>query len=411
MQDWRNAFEILIYAVWGLCLWQAIRDRRPYITIFLGATAFGLLVEHLGASPRGAGAQPCSIIQTPDDPVKYCYGVFMWMPFGVPICIGLAWGVILNTVIRITSKLRDIRWVLRPFFAASLGICLDAVMDPVASNFVAMDKGQAVCKGPGLEMWFWTDDLRTVYTSYPDGAATLPLSDISLYTVVDKLPYCHDLVAQGRLSVLEHGQHYHLFDVPLTNFFGWWFVIFLFTFGAQIIMWLAARRWGRAGVRFVPPLPQRGDPPGVSRGPLWREILCIVASILLGAAVTWVVMKYVNEVYLKDSKLLALTFVTLMLLPGPLAFVWYLPRLKRNQPLDLTVVACLLLFMVFFLPPLWLYNMDDQYPLLVFFAPIMVAITAILFSWPYRTQLRRWLFGLAGWRQRGVLSDDFLAPG
>ena len=407
MQGWRNAFEILIYLLWGMCLWQAIRERRPYITIFLGATAFGLLVEHLGASPRAASEFPCSITQTADDPVKYCYGEFMWMPFGVPICIGLAWGVILNTVIRVASKLREIRWVMRPFFAASLGICLDAVMDPVASNFVALDKGQALCKGPGLEMWFWTDDLRKVYKPF-DPETTQQLSDPSLYTVVDKLPYCHSL----GLIPLEEGQHYHLFDVPLTNFFGWWFVIFVFTFGAQLIMWLAARRWGRAGVQFVPELPKRSDPPGVSRGPLWREILCVVVSILLGAGLTWAVMKYyVNEAYLENSRLLALSYVTMMLLPGPLAFVWYLPRLKRNQPIDLTVVACLLLFMGFFLPPLWWYDMDDQYPLLVFFAPIMVALSVILFSWPYRTHLRRWLFGLFGWRQRGVLSDDFLAPG
>src|SRR5262245_22010357 len=184
MPHWTHlAFEFSIFVLFGVCFYQAWHSgRRQWFTL-LGALAFGLIAEAIGASPRTVGVHPINFWFSPEasEPKQfgYYYNDFVFMAFGdaIPVCVGAGWAIILYTAYRTVLRLGEIPPLWRPFLAASLALTLDLIMEPVASNLVDGPGDVRMDLRKGLGMWFWFDN--------------------------------------------EGSGHYHVFDkVPLPNFVG-----------------------------------------------------------------------------------------------------------------------------------------------------------------------------------------------
>lgn len=119
-------FELLIYALAGLCSWHALRQgtlRRARLIELGAGVLYGVTLETL------------TILQFH----AYRYGHFLVMLGAVPLCIGVAWGVILYYGMQLADSLPLPRWAA-PALVALLGLNIDLSTDAIAIR---------------IDMWHW----------------------------------------------------------------------------------------------------------------------------------------------------------------------------------------------------------------------------------------------------------------
>ena len=148
-------FEIIIYIQLALCLRHARKQGTAKLLMLFAGILFGVSLEL--ATIRQLNA--------------YQYGQFIIMVLDVPLCIGVAWGCILYSVMEFSNASSLPYWT-RPILDGLLALNIDLALDAVAIRFGFWDWGQ------GLEFQY--------------------------------------------------------FGVPYANFWAWFWVIFFFSFGYRI---------------------------------------------------------------------------------------------------------------------------------------------------------------------------------
>jgi uncharacterized membrane protein len=108
-------FELIIYLQFALCLLHARQHGVQGILRLLSGVAFGLLLELATISQLGA----------------YQYGHFLIMIGAVPLCIGVAWGSIIFSVMEFSDATTLPRWA-RPLLDGLLALNIDLALDTVA---------------------------------------------------------------------------------------------------------------------------------------------------------------------------------------------------------------------------------------------------------------------------------------
>lgn len=137
-------FELIIYLQLVLCLRHAWQQGRANLLRLLAGIIFGVLLEL--ATIRQLNA--------------YEYGQFLIMVLDVPLCIGVAWGCILYSVMEFSDSSSLPYWT-RPVLDGLLALNIDLALDAIAIRLGFWDWGQ------GLEFqyfgvpyanfwaWFW----------------------------------------------------------------------------------------------------------------------------------------------------------------------------------------------------------------------------------------------------------------
>ena len=185
--------ELVMFALFGLCLVHAVRRGAVHVSYLLGGVLFGLLLEYVNVN---AG-------------LNYSYGQFWLMlgptpepgaiPQNIPVNIGIGWGIIIYTARLFSDNLGLPLWS-RPALDALLALNVDLSMDVVAYR---------------LNMWHWGWEFLP---SQPDPLAS------------------------------------EWFGVPYANFFGWLAVIFFYSAFARLLLgWQSNKRlqWLRNTVSVV----------------------------------------------------------------------------------------------------------------------------------------------------------------
>jgi len=143
-------FELGIYAVALFVLVTLWRKRPTQVALMLLAMVF-------------AGALEVSDIRTTH---SYHYARFLVMigafPDWFPLCIAVAWGLVLHSVMTATEQLIGSVW-LRPPVAALLGVLPDLVLDPVVASSRVVAVLSDTCAQPGMPQgsalgigfWVW----------------------------------------------------------------------------------------------------------------------------------------------------------------------------------------------------------------------------------------------------------------
>ena len=108
-------FEILMAALFIICISHALRRGKQYVIELAMAAVYGVLLEIL------------TMIQLR----TYTYGDFLIKIFGAPLAIGLGWAVIIYTAMATVERLGAAQKAM-PFMAALLALNIDFSMDPVA---------------------------------------------------------------------------------------------------------------------------------------------------------------------------------------------------------------------------------------------------------------------------------------
>ncbi|MBI5295325.1 MAG: carotenoid biosynthesis protein [Chloroflexi bacterium] len=135
-------FELVIYIQFALCLRHAWMHRPAnLLRLFFGA-AFGVLLEL--ATIRQLNA--------------YTYGRFLVMALDVPLCIGVAWGCIIYSVMEF-SDASDIPAWARPVLDGLLALNIDLALDAVAIRLGFWDWGRGLdfqyFGVPYANFWAW----------------------------------------------------------------------------------------------------------------------------------------------------------------------------------------------------------------------------------------------------------------
>ncbi|HAV75978.1 MAG TPA: carotenoid biosynthesis protein [Anaerolineae bacterium] len=137
-------FELIIYIQFTLCLIHARKHGAGNLLRLLAGIFFGVLLEL--ATIRQLNA--------------YEYGRFVIMVLDVPLCIGVAWGCILYSVMEFSDG-SSLPYFARPVLDGLLALNIDLALDAVAIRFGFWDWGN------GLEFqyfgvpyanfwaWFW----------------------------------------------------------------------------------------------------------------------------------------------------------------------------------------------------------------------------------------------------------------
>ena len=186
--------ELVMFALFGLCLVHAVRRGAVHVSYLLGGVLFGLLLEYVNVN---AG-------------LNYSYGQFWLMlgptpepgsiPQNIPVNIGIGWGIIIYTARLFSDNLGVPLWS-RPALDALLALNVDLSMDAVAYR---------------LNMWHWGWEFLP---SQPDPLAS------------------------------------EWFGVPYANFYGWLSVIFFYSAFARFLLgWQAKKgrlQWLRLSVSTV----------------------------------------------------------------------------------------------------------------------------------------------------------------
>lgn len=147
----------------------------------------GYVAELLGGLVFGVLLEWVNITFLPG----YTYGRFLLMLDGVPICIGVGWAVIIYTAMAFTDRLGLATWT-RPTTDALLALNIDLAMDAIAVRL-----------GSGMWVWGWPNEALRWTGEW--------------------------------------------FGVPFGNFFGWFWVVTLYSAWVRLFRRLAERRsWGTA---------------------------------------------------------------------------------------------------------------------------------------------------------------------
>lgn len=135
-------FELCIYLQFTFCLVHAWRHRKSNLPMLFAGIAFGVLLEL--ATIRQLHA--------------YKYGQFLLMVLDVPLCIGVAWGSIIYSVMEYSNATSLPLWA-RPLLDALLALNIDLAMDAVAIRFGFWDWGQGLnfqyFGVPYANFWAW----------------------------------------------------------------------------------------------------------------------------------------------------------------------------------------------------------------------------------------------------------------
>lgn len=136
-------FEIIIYIQFVLCVRHAFRHGT--ITNFL-KLGFGILF--------GVTLELATIRQLN----AYEYGRFLLMVWDVPLCIGVAWGCIIYSVMEF-SDASSLPYWFRPILDGLLALNIDLALDAVAIRFGFWDWGQGLQSQyfgvPYANFWAW----------------------------------------------------------------------------------------------------------------------------------------------------------------------------------------------------------------------------------------------------------------
>ena len=158
--------EFSIYFLFVICLRYAMQRSRRYVGYLLGGLVFGLMLEYVNVHSN----------------LGYTYGRFAVMlgraPLDIPLCIGVAWGIIMFSARVLTDELGLPLWAAAAVDAL-LAISIDISLDTVAYR---------------LHMWNWTWS----------GPGVNPLTS-------------------------------GWFGVPYGNFFGWLMVVFFYSSFSRLL--------------------------------------------------------------------------------------------------------------------------------------------------------------------------------
>jgi len=128
-------FELLVFAIFFLCLRHAWKAGGPAIWQLCAGVVFGLLLE----------------IATIRQLHAYSYGQFAIMIFGAPLGVGLGWGSMIYAARAFSDATNLPEWA-RPLLDALLALNIDLAMDAVAIR---------------LGMWDWGQGLQDQYFGVP----------------------------------------------------------------------------------------------------------------------------------------------------------------------------------------------------------------------------------------------------
>ena len=135
-------FEIIIYIQFILCLTHAWKHDTAHLFRLFAGILFGVTLEL--ASIRQLHA--------------YQYGQFLIMVLNVPLCIGVAWGCILYSVMEFSDG-SSLPYFTRPLLDGLLALNIDLALDAVAIRFKFWDWGQGLdfqyFGVPYANFWAW----------------------------------------------------------------------------------------------------------------------------------------------------------------------------------------------------------------------------------------------------------------
>jgi hypothetical protein len=135
-------FELIIYLQFVLCLRHAWTHRPANLLRLLFGAAFGVMLEL--ATIRQLNA--------------YTYGRFMLMVLDVPLCIGVAWGCIIYSVMEFSDS-SDLPVWARPVLDGLLALNIDLALDAVAIRLGFWNWGQGFSFQyfgvPFANFWAW----------------------------------------------------------------------------------------------------------------------------------------------------------------------------------------------------------------------------------------------------------------
>jgi uncharacterized membrane protein len=118
-------FELIIYLQFALCLSHAITHGMPGIIRLFSAVIFGFLLE----------------LGTIQQLHAYQYGQFLIMFGAVPLCIAVAWGSIIFSVMEFSDATTLPRWA-RPLLDGLLALNIDLALDTIAIRLGFWSWGQ-----------------------------------------------------------------------------------------------------------------------------------------------------------------------------------------------------------------------------------------------------------------------------
>jgi hypothetical protein len=127
--------ELVVLALFGMCLRHAWRQGPAVVWQLLAGVAFGLLLEITTTLQLGA----------------YRYAHFSLMVRDVPVMVGVAWGTIIYSV-RLFSDSSNLPLWARPVLDGLLALNIDLAMDAIAIR---------------LGMWDWGLGFRAQYFGVP----------------------------------------------------------------------------------------------------------------------------------------------------------------------------------------------------------------------------------------------------
>ena len=135
-------FELIIYIQLALCLVHAWKQGTAYILRLSAGILYGVLLEL--ATIRQLHA--------------YQYGQFLVMVLDVPLCVGIAWGCILYSVMEFSDASSVPYWA-RPILDGLLALNIDLALDAVAIRLGFWDWGQGLkfqyFGVPYANFWAW----------------------------------------------------------------------------------------------------------------------------------------------------------------------------------------------------------------------------------------------------------------
>lgn len=137
-------FELLIYLQFVICFSHAWKHGTANLLRLLAGILFGVSLE----------------IATIRQLHAYQYGRFLLMVLDVPLCIGVAWGCILYSVMEFSNG-SSLPYFARPILDGLLALNIDLSLDAVAIRFGFWDWGQGLkfqyfgVPYGNFWAWFW----------------------------------------------------------------------------------------------------------------------------------------------------------------------------------------------------------------------------------------------------------------
>ncbi len=321
-------FEISTYVLAIICFVHAWRHGRYLAITLLVAVVFSYLTEIFAINLvheyyyNRFLIMICRDVTVPWGATIGCYAHSSCVPLAIPIMEAM---LIYATVQ--TSRRLELPWLTRPILNGLLAMSIDLLMDPIVSASVNCQPSPVIMPPapvePGIGFWVWR---------------LLPEHTVLGVTLPEHL----------------------FFGVPLNNFTGWFIGIVIFTLMLEI------------GWRKLPP---------ESKG-WWGDLivpaLSIPATLIVFTGVIAVYQWLIKHVFSTEWVL-----ATLILAASILVIVRVASRGRRDNPLDLFLVAIPIYFQLYFVAALLASGLFRKQPELIVLTAVLIPIGLLLFSWPY----------------------------